>query len=115
MRFPARWGYSASDVWSQLETALGVATPVPETPPSTETETVATTASDQVKPDPSDEAADSEDPPSCPKCGAAMAIKTARRGANAGRRFWACSLFPKCRTAIPVDAPLGSGERVREA
>ena len=34
----------------------------------------------------------------CPKCGKAMVLRTARRGANAGEQFWGCSGYPKCRT-----------------
>ena len=38
-----------------------------------------------------------------------MVRRTARRGANAGREFWGCSEFPRCRGVVqdepPVDAP----------
>ena len=33
----------------------------------------------------------------CPKCGAAMVKREAKKGANAGNSFWGCSTFPKCR------------------
>ena len=33
----------------------------------------------------------------CPKCGSQMVLRTARFGSNAGRKFWGCSAFPKCR------------------
>lgn len=33
----------------------------------------------------------------CPKCGSQMVLRTARAGSNAGRKFWGCSAFPKCR------------------
>lgn len=36
-------------------------------------------------------------PPSCPKCGSTMVLRTARQGANAGSQFWGCSGYPKCR------------------
>jgi restriction system protein len=35
--------------------------------------------------------------PDCPRCGAAMELRTARQGANAGNAFWGCSTYPKCR------------------
>lgn len=35
--------------------------------------------------------------PDCPRCGAAMQLRTARQGANAGSVFWGCSTYPKCR------------------
>jgi restriction system protein len=33
----------------------------------------------------------------CPKCGAEMVLRTAQRGVCAGRQFWGCSEFPRCR------------------
>lgn len=35
-------------------------------------------------------------PPSCPKCGKPMILKTARRGQNAGNKFWGCQDYPRC-------------------
>ena len=32
----------------------------------------------------------------CPRCGAAMVLRMARRGSNAGRQFWGCSKYPAC-------------------
>lgn len=46
-----------------------------------------------------------ENPPaqkSCPKCGAEMVLRTAKRGANAGNQFWGCSNFPSCRSTLPT-------------
>jgi restriction system protein len=37
--------------------------------------------------------------PTCPKCGSAMARRTSRRAADAGRKFWGCVTFPKCSGA----------------
>ena len=39
----------------------------------------------------------------CPKCGAEMVIRTAKRGDNAGNQFWGCSKFPQCRQMIPLE------------
>ena len=41
------------------------------------------------------------DPKTCPKCGAAMVLRTAKKGANAGNQFWGCSRYPDCRTILP--------------
>jgi len=35
--------------------------------------------------------------PACPSCGNSMVERVARRGPQAGRRFWGCSDFPACR------------------
>ena len=32
----------------------------------------------------------------CPKCGSAMTLRTAKRGAKAGDQFWGCSTYPIC-------------------
>ncbi len=39
--------------------------------------------------------------PTCPKCGGAMVLRTAKSGENAGQKFWGCSNFPKCRGVMP--------------
>ena len=33
----------------------------------------------------------------CPKCGAKLVLRKATKGSNAGRNFYGCSAFPKCR------------------
>ncbi len=38
----------------------------------------------------------------CPKCGSIMILRTAKRGANAGNKFWGCSAYPKCRVVQNV-------------
>jgi predicted RNA-binding Zn-ribbon protein involved in translation (DUF1610 family) len=34
--------------------------------------------------------------PICPKCGAEMVLRTAKKGKKIGSQFWGCSTFPKC-------------------
>lgn len=34
--------------------------------------------------------------PACPKCGAEMKKRVARRGKHSGKEFWGCANFPKC-------------------
>ena len=33
----------------------------------------------------------------CPKCGSKLVLRKASKGNNAGKSFWGCSAFPKCR------------------
>ena len=33
----------------------------------------------------------------CPKCSSSMVVRIAKNGSNAGKKFWACSSYPKCR------------------
>lgn len=37
-----------------------------------------------------------EPSPECPKCGAPVVLRTAKKGPNAGSQFWGCSRFPQC-------------------
>ncbi|KLU02305.1 putative queD like protein [Rhodopirellula islandica] len=41
--------------------------------------------------------------PSCLKCHTAMVQRKASKGAHAGKRFWACTNYPKCREIIGID------------
>lgn len=41
--------------------------------------------------------------PECPRCGASMQLRVARQGAHAGRSFWGCSTYPKCRGTRAAD------------
>lgn len=38
----------------------------------------------------------------CPRCGSNMVIRKTRKGANAGRTFWGCSTFPRCRQILKI-------------
>lgn len=40
--------------------------------------------------------------PDCPKCGASMKKRVARQGPHAGKEFWGCSTYPKCKGAREV-------------
>lgn len=41
--------------------------------------------------------------PYCPKCSIPMQLRTAKSGANAGRQFWGCSNYPKCREILTLE------------
>lgn len=53
--------------------------------------------------DPSDPT-DSAPAPTCPACGKGMVLRTARKGARAGSRFWGCAGYPQCLGTRPLDA-----------
>lgn len=40
--------------------------------------------------------------PDCPKCGAQMVERTAARGASAGKKFWGCLNYPRCKQIIEI-------------
>ena len=41
--------------------------------------------------------------PACPRCGAQMRLRQARRGAHAGNEFWGCTAWPECRGIRAVE------------
>ena len=41
--------------------------------------------------------------PICPRCGVPMVKRKAKRGEYAGREFWGCPNYPKCRNLVPID------------
>ncbi|WP_149495840.1 DUF2726 domain-containing protein [Roseiconus lacunae] len=46
---------------------------------------------------------DSASAPACPKCEAIMLQRKAAKGKHAGKRFWACANYPRCREIIEID------------
>ena len=48
------------------------------------------------------EAAEEEKQIVCPRCGAPMIKRTAKKGDNAGNEFYGCSRYPKCRMIINI-------------
>jgi len=38
----------------------------------------------------------------CPQCGSEMKLRTATKGKYAGRKFYGCVNYPKCKTIIPA-------------
>jgi restriction system protein len=41
--------------------------------------------------------------PVCPVCGSSMVLRRAKRGAYAGKEFWGCSQYPKCKGIVNLD------------
>jgi restriction system protein len=46
--------------------------------------------------------------PDCPSCGKPMALRTARKGPNAGAKFWGCPAYPDCKGSRPLESAKGS-------
>ena len=86
LRVPVRQGYAPAELVALIQPFFGA--PAPAAP----------TVSASVAAPPAAAAKE----PLCPKCGAAMALRTAKSGTNAGGQFWGCSSYPKCRTTLPI-------------
>jgi hypothetical protein len=99
LRVPVKTGYAQREVQNLLApfviSSLPNATVIPKTLRNP-TPIVLTPALDP---------AITQTEPTCPKCGANMLLRTAKSGANAGKQFWGCSNFPRCRTMLPIQAP----------
>jgi hypothetical protein len=79
LRVPVRQTYPLEPLKQLLQQKAGIATPPAETPNIESKSAV----------------------PTCPKCGSAMALRTAKSGPNQGGQFWGCSKFPQCRGMLP--------------
>ncbi|MDP8204898.1 MAG: topoisomerase DNA-binding C4 zinc finger domain-containing protein [Candidatus Tenebribacter mawsonii] len=51
------------------------------------------------------------DMPRCPKCGAEMVLKTARKGKFRGKQFYSCSNYPSCKGIIDINDAAGIGNK----
>jgi len=87
VRIPAAGSYSPADLVSKLATHLSGAASAGSTEAvAPAVEVPVSTGSDPV----------------CPKCGVPMVLRTAGRGEQAGRQFYGCPNYPKCRETRPV-------------
>ena len=41
--------------------------------------------------------------PTCPKCDGEMVKRVSKKGKNAGKEFWGCKSFPKCRGVVSIE------------
>ena len=47
----------------------------------------------------------------CPKCGNKLVLRKAKRGANAGRNFYGCSNYPKCKYIEKIEEEMDASEQ----
>jgi hypothetical protein len=110
VHMPTRQAYTLAEVLAALAAVLPTA-PAVTTPPAPQVATevplasplaeeiVAESVAERIPP----AAPDVEAPPNCPTCNLPMVKRQARQGAHAGKWFWACSGYPKCRKVLPVE------------
>lgn len=78
IRIPAKVAYEPTQLAAQLETYFGSQPANPIAVP------VAVTGQSPI----------------CPKCGVPMVSRTASKAQNAGKHFWGCSNYPRCKEVI---------------
>ena len=114
IHFPARKGYAIAEVRAKLAESFAIGS-APSAPPvphaaivSAMPVSVSKVAVEMVSERPGMSA---EIPvktlleaiaPVCPKCESAMVKRQATKGPHAGKFFWACSAFPKCRKVVAI-------------
>jgi very-short-patch-repair endonuclease len=112
IHFSAKKGYAIAEVRSRLVECLAIETApsvpsvarvVPEKPASVLNETAAlVTDRPKVPPVTSIKSIVEATTLVCPKCESTMVKRQATKGPHAGKFFWACSAFPKCRQVVAV-------------
>lgn len=101
VRFSAKKGYQIQEVRAKLAESMNVGNVTTASPTIQETvpppPSEPTTVADPPKTQPE------EEPPACSKCSAIMVKRQAKNGPHAGKFFWACSTYPKCRQVLAVE------------
>lgn len=101
LHIPVRPSYNTSELGGLFKNALekknrsiNVTEQSPSVPP-------AATLQTESQQNPGDTGAN--EGPFCPKCGTRMVLRTAKNGAQPGRKFYGCSNFPRCRVILPFE------------
>ncbi len=88
--FDARYAYSPTDIGARIAEAIARGIPVRREP--------------ALQPVPQDDnpVPEREIAPLCPRCSGTMVKRIAKGGENAGKEFWGCTNFPKCREIVTI-------------
>lgn len=100
VHFPAKKGYAVQEVRARLAEMLSAATKPDITSKLQETFVPSQPALVEFMEAVPVQSVPAE--PVCPKCAAAMVKRQAAKGEHAGKWFWACSEFPKCRQVVVI-------------
>lgn len=88
--FDAQRAYAPNEIGARIAEALSTTTP----------NRIEPVLQASVLEDSHSFARDPEIAPLCPRCSGLMVKRTAKGGENAGKEFWGCSNFPKCREIV---------------
>ncbi len=103
LHIPAQLNYNTSELGMLFKDALqkknAASTAAPQaTPPQT-----AVVSRSEPSPDTHTAVTAEPQAPNCPKCGTPMILRTAKNGAQIGRKFYGCVNYPRCRVILPVE------------
>lgn len=113
IHFSAKKGYSLQEVRARLAECLSNASvsealgsiqnvPIADKPESVQMEGTLPDMNLAAKEPVRLEKSIREEPPVCPKCASEMVKRQAAKGPHAGKHFWACTAYPKCRQVIAI-------------
>ena len=101
VRFPAKKSYALPEVTAKLQ---GILADLQGTTSSTfNSEVVATAPAPPQAKSATPDAVSVVVAPVCEKCSAEMVKRQAKNGPHAGKFFWACSTYPKCRNVVAIE------------
>lgn len=92
LMFDAQHAYSPVEVSAKIAAVLSGSGQMSMEPPLSET----------LPESPPADALATEIAPLCPRCSGQMVKRIAKGGENAGKEFWGCSNFPKCREIVTI-------------
>jgi very-short-patch-repair endonuclease/ribosomal protein L37AE/L43A len=101
VRFPAKKSYALPEVTAKLQgilTDLQASTFVPGNAEEKISESVTSQVEQVNTVTPPADAV-----PVCQKCSSEMVKRQAKNGPHAGKFFWACSTYPKCKNVIAIE------------
>ena len=98
--FSAKKGYAIQEVRTTLYSAFKISA-LPATPITLKEDPAAVQTNPETKTNQPPKTY-VEIGPVCSKCTSAMVKRQAKTGPNAGKFFWACSGYPKCRQVIAI-------------
>ncbi len=90
IQFDAQYAYSPTEISARIAEVMAVGNPVrrePAPPPV---------------PKEGNSVPENEIAPLCPRCSCTMVKRIAKGGENAGKEFWGCTNFPKCREIVTI-------------
>lgn len=114
VRFAARKGYAVAEVQAQLESVLSfkeenkapeefsLAGPMEEKTLNTVDDAEEVRVGKETAPSLETEIETATNEMVCSACNSPMVKRLAKKGPNAGKWFWACSAFPKCRMVVGI-------------
>jgi ssDNA-binding Zn-finger/Zn-ribbon topoisomerase 1 len=104
IHFSAKKGYVVTEVRSQLQEGFKLSPNLAKMANTHEVPVENEIAPIQIKtPLANPTTEEPPETPACPACKSPMVTRQATKGSHAGKLFWACTAFPKCRQVVSIE------------